>query len=100
VGQKNRPWPRRTGGAIAAGDEKLGLGVLEIGIVLGVEVKAPLQKQRRHPVGVIGIDAIGQVVEGTPIGFASYRDNFDSCAQGPDSFDESGGTIASHRLIW
>ena len=86
--------------AAPLGDEEFGLGVLEIGIVLGVEVEAPLQQQRRHPVGVIGIDAIGQVVEGAPVGFASYRDNFDSCAQGPDSFDESGGTIASASLIW
>jgi hypothetical protein len=51
-------------------------------------MKAPLQKQGRNPIGVASVNPIGQVVKGVPVGFASYRDDFHRCAQGPDSFGE------------
>ena len=55
------------------GEEKLGRGVLEKGIVLGREVQRALQQQRRHPVGIACVNPRGQVMEIAPLLFGANR---------------------------
>jgi hypothetical protein len=43
------------GRAVALGDEVLGLGVLEVGVLLAVEELHPLEDQRRHPLRVVAM---------------------------------------------
>jgi len=64
----------------AIGQEEGGATMLEIGIVFGLEMKAALQQQRRHPMRVIAINLERQAMEVVPLRFGLYRDDFDDVA--------------------
>ena len=49
--------------AVALGEEVLGLGVLEEGVLVAVEELHPLEDQRRHPLRVVAVQAEGELDE-------------------------------------
>ena len=81
--------------AIAIGQEEGGAGMLEIGIVGGLEMECAFQQQRRDPIGVVTVNAEGQVMEGTPLRFCLYRDDFHRRAHRAVIPLKKRGTIAS-----
>ena len=66
------------------GQEKGGMGMLEKGIVLGLEVEFALQQQGRHPIGIVPIEREGQMMEIVPLLLGLNRHDFHGCAQETD----------------
>ena len=57
----------------AFGDEKLHLGMGEIGVLFRIEMFQPLEEERRHPVRIAAIDGEGHLQEGKLVLFRIRR---------------------------
>ncbi len=58
---------------VAFGDEVLGFGVLEVRVLLAVEELHPLEDQRRHPLGLVAVQAEGDLDEALQLTAAANR---------------------------
>src|SRR5690606_39901070 len=81
--------------ATAPSQPEAGLAVFEPGIVLGAQVAAALQKERRDPVGIVGENRPRDPEEGLQVPFALYR--FDRQAIGSHYAPGKGQRLRAGR---
>ena len=62
--------------------EEFGIGMPEIGIPLRVDMLQALDIERRHPVGIVGIDRERYVQEDPKVFLAAHRSDADGLAHG------------------
>ena len=67
--------------AAALGDEVLGFGVAEEGVLVSIQESAPVEDQRRHPRGV-AVEAEGQLYEPVEVPPARHRTHCQRCHRG------------------
>ena len=68
--------------AVALGDEVLGLGVLEVGVLPAVEELHPLEDQRRHPLRVVAVEPEGDLDEALQVALACATGRIETPAIG------------------
>ena len=68
--------------AVALGQEELGLGVLEAGVLLAVEELHPLEDQRRHPLRVLAVEPERDLDEALQLAPRPHRPDRHACHGG------------------